>query len=493
MHTPTDEQAEAIEVFLSHKNLVVSAAAGSGKTSMLSMMANSDNRKGLYLAFNKSIVEEMKDKFPAHVQAKTLHSLAFGHQRSIYSSAQMTSNIKPWVMASELVIGSFNGKRESGDSMYISSNAVASLVKMTVEKYCNSEDLELSKSHTNVSSPIFGDCGLDTQSRKRLQPIILKIAKSLWDDMCDPDSDTPIGFSGYLKRYAMDAPALNVDYIMIDECQDSNGVTMQIIKQQMKRGVQIIMVGDGNQAIYQWRGSVDIMDQLHDSELRHLTKTFRFGSAIASAANSILDIIGGQKSMEGVGPEGNTSIDQPYPTRLYRTNSAMLYEAIQEMVDGKKVHIAGGSAAIEKELRHVSSLKDGKPVQDISSDFFGFQDWDEVSDFCNDDGADNSVALLYRLVQEHGVRQIKKVLEDTVSESRADIVVSTLHKAKGREWDSVSLGDDFKVSGNNKSPEYKILYVAMTRAKKLLSIPSALLSDLRSEGHTIQINSLEAQ
>jgi len=57
---------------------------------------------------------------------------------------------------------------------------------------------------------------------------------------------------------------------------------------------------------------------------------------------------------------------------------------------------------------------------------------------------------------------------------RADLVVSTVHKAKGREWDRVKLADDFRaiVGGEGKpsSSEVNLLYVAVTRAQGVIDV-----------------------
>lgn len=59
---------------------------------------------------------------------------------------------------------------------------------------------------------------------------------------------------------------------------------------------------------------------------------------------------------------------------------------------------------------------------------------------------------------------------------------ATGHKAKGREWDSVTLSSDFEPRLNKDVPpkqvlnqeEARLLYVAATRARKLLVVPSRL-------------------
>ncbi len=67
----------------------------------------------------------------------------------------------------------------------------------------------------------------------------------------------------------------------------------------------------------------------------------------------------------------------------------------------------------------------------------------------------------------------RRVDETLISESDADVVISTIHKAKGREFDTVLLNQ----TGNIESSDsIKVYYVALTRAKKDLVVR-------RSRGH----------
>ncbi len=61
-------------------NLMINAVAGSGKTSVIVEGVNliSSNKKTAFCAFNKAIAEELKDKVPSNVVAKTMHSIGMG-------------------------------------------------------------------------------------------------------------------------------------------------------------------------------------------------------------------------------------------------------------------------------------------------------------------------------------------------------------------------------------------------------------------------------
>ncbi len=73
---PTQEQQIAIDAFLSGGSMKINAYAGTGKTSTLQLLAHASSARGQYLAFNKSIVKEAKEKFPDNVICSTIHGLA---------------------------------------------------------------------------------------------------------------------------------------------------------------------------------------------------------------------------------------------------------------------------------------------------------------------------------------------------------------------------------------------------------------------------------
>jgi superfamily I DNA/RNA helicase len=65
-----------------------------------------------------------------------------------------------------------------------------------------------------------------------------------------------------------------------------------------------------------------------------------------------------------------------------------------------------------------------------------------------------------------------------------DVVISTAHKAKGLEWDSVKIGPDFKLPTEEgeipSDADLMLMYVAITRAK--LSLDPGILAALAAVG-----------
>lgn len=71
---PTSEQMEAMRLFGQGGALKVNAFAGTGKTTTPQLLAGATNRRGLYLAFNRSIAEEAKRRFGSNVVCSTVNT-----------------------------------------------------------------------------------------------------------------------------------------------------------------------------------------------------------------------------------------------------------------------------------------------------------------------------------------------------------------------------------------------------------------------------------
>lgn len=78
-HTPTLEQQAIIEaVSQAQSNLMISAYAGTAKSTTLEMAAPGVKGPALALAFNKKIALELQDRLPPNFKAQTLNSIGHG-------------------------------------------------------------------------------------------------------------------------------------------------------------------------------------------------------------------------------------------------------------------------------------------------------------------------------------------------------------------------------------------------------------------------------
>src|SRR3954454_21499313 len=97
--SPTPEQDKITAAAATGENVVVTAVAGSGKTSTLKLIGNAlAPKRGIYLAFGKDIQIEADKSFPANVECRTAHSLAYAHGMRAFPNLmkKMKRDVKPW-------------------------------------------------------------------------------------------------------------------------------------------------------------------------------------------------------------------------------------------------------------------------------------------------------------------------------------------------------------------------------------------------------------
>lgn len=470
--SPTPEQGDALDKFLTGDSLKVNAYAGTGKTSTLQLLASNTRRIGQYIAFNRSIVADAKGKFPDTVNCSTIHSLAFRSTHSKYKRdiSKLTGKISSTQLAELLHL-----KKWRIDQKHtLEPVSQAFLILSTTKRFMQSEATEPDASHV----PLHGSLIAAPESTKEaVRDFCLRGANYVWNLMLDEDDPLPLGHDGYLKLWALSDAKVPADFIMLDEAQDTNPVVLGVLKQQ---SAQMIYVGDKYQQIYEWRGAINAMENIQSANSSYLTTSFRFGPTIAEAATKVLSLLGEHRPIRG-NPKISSFIGAGSArTVLARTNASTLAEVIACLDRSLKPHLVGDVNELVDMLKGVQDLKNGKPSLTVP-DFFGFSSWAEVVEFSKTPEGEHLLTFV-NLVESKGERQLLWALKRIVAEENADLIISTAHKAKGREWDEVRLNGDFikSLTGDSRKPsldpaELRLFYVAMTRGRKFIDIPAPVL------------------
>lgn len=466
---PTLEQDDAVARFASGAALKINAYAGTGKTTTLRLLAESTRRQGLYLAFNKSIAGDARAKFPARVQCSTIHSLAL---RSIASAYATPGKLNGQMNVNAIVDALALGPLLLSSKVGLQPRSLAFLVRETLRRFLHGERETLAAADV----PRHGALALvDGDAMDALRDKVVAWTATIWRRMCDPRDLLPLGHDGYLKLWALSAPALPAEYLLLDEAQDSNPVVLSVLRKQQ---AQVVYVGDRYQQIYEWRGAVNAMERVETPHVTMLTQSFRFGPVIAALASAVLGVLG-----EHVPLRGNPAVESALVARapnamLGRGNATVLSHVIDELRRGGRPFVIGGTSELARLLQAIALLKVGIP-SDVP-ELFGFERFEDLVHASeSDEGAD--LRTVVKIVQTFGEQSLLAALSRTAArEEEASIVLSTAHKAKGREWDFVQLADDFLVRPKPRQRrvdpgELRLLYVALTRARLGLGLPHSLL------------------
>ncbi len=450
----TEEQQNIINisgVLESGQSLKIDACAGSGKTATLSAIANAyRDRRFLYLAFNKAIVESAKNRFPQNVAIYTTHSLAF---RSIFQ-IQNPPYIKPSLNVFDLepVFGKVKyNYREISDHL---NKFIA---------FCNSD--------------------LKTYPNSSIATLFEAMDKGI----------IPMCHEFYLKKYQMQKthPDLDrYDYILLDEAQDTNLVTMDIFRSNNARK---ILVGDSHQSIYGFRGAYNALLNFKADYEEHLTYTFRSNEEICKRANFFIKTFAADKDNYLPMKTYGEIKENPEPKNavITRTNSGLITYLLKLTNEQKqRATLIREPDMIFRPALNILKFINGDSDFDKEYAYLKrFTSLDKLKDYVHD-SMDLELDTAIRIAedQRHKLYNLYKEAQRLYQNRNNDninIYFTTAHTAKGLEWDQVLLADDFcdllslkklyKKRGLKKkvieylfNQEVNLIYVAITRARTLI-------------------------
>jgi len=488
---PTAEQLRIIHHPLSreqHDLVKIVAFAGTGKTTTLVRMALANpNLKFLLVVYNKSVRVQAEQLFPkANVVCKTVHQMAMAKCGFMFSK-KLTSNLKAKdILDSGLLIE--RGEEDSG--FYRRSGQVLA----TLSTFMNSPDLELELEHV----PSTWNVGQTTISLSPAERgVVLRDTEVVWRAMSDKeDMRIRMPHDGYLKLWQLRSPTLQRvsehDVLLLDEGQDMNPAMLSIF---MNQKVTRVIVGDPHQQIYMFRGAVNALDIVSPTHTYFLTQSFRFGPEIAFVANKCLVALKHKDSMTLVGGRKvdsfcSTNLDPKKQVAFIGRTNLGIFEKLNKLIfDGdikKRIGLIGGTESYSfDDYLDIFYLMTGQEQK--MKKYKGWKSYAQFKAFATNVG-DVELLSKINIIEKFGHRLptiIEKIKTVCCKDIRmADIVLSTVHKAKGLEFDTVVLLNDFPDFTDNferivvSEDEKNLIYVAITRAKTSLVMNALVREDI---------------
>lgn len=315
-----------------------------------------------------------------------------------------------------------------------------------------------------------------------------------------------------IRNNDVEASLITTAVLVIDEAQDMSDNELKLITTLMEQNeeMRVIAVGDDDQNIYEFRGSSSryLKEFIEGNQATkyELIVNYRSRSNLVEFTNKFVERIPGRLKVTPIIPiqtqKGRIKIV------TYRSNNIVV--PLVNLI--LKADLAGTTCVLTKtneEALQVACLLLKNRVQSKliqSNDGFYFYDLAEVRFFMNclqmDDGVfvitdeiwknaalelrnnfttSTKLELVLNFIKDfeaaNPIKKYKSDLETFVRESKLEdffsqngetIFVSTMHKAKGREFDNIFLLLDHLNTTSDESK--RLLYVAMTRAKENLSI-----------------------
>jgi len=481
---------EQIEIINSTGNIKINAIAGSGKTTTVVEYAISKPAKSkiLYLAFNRTVKDEAIQKFnkkgTKNVTVETAHSLAHSYIVHKYNY-KICNGYKAHNLALLLEL--------EEDSLRHGAIILANHVNKLTSLYCNSNK-------TSLDQVNYLDTIIEAQAKgfvSKYSEILLEKTQLFIDKMDKGEVNVTHDF--YLKKFQLSNPKLDYDYIIFDEGQDASEAMLDIFLNQ--QSIKII-VGDTHQQIYGWRYAINSLEKT-DFKTYNLSTSFRFNQSIADLASLSLDLkkmIGNHTSFPIKGKGSNNETNSK--AIIARTNLGLLVNAIQYVVEDKKAQ----KIYFEGNISSYTYAEDGASLYDILNLYSskrhlikdklikGMKDMDDLENYIKIT-EDVSLGMLAEIVKKYGTKipdilnELKAKHIKSKDKKDAEVIFSTVHRSKGMEYDSVMLANDFidedkiqylkdeyeNTQSAKINEEVNLLYVAITRTKNKLFIPSNLL------------------
>lgn len=532
-YPPTDEQQRIIEAFNTGSNLIARAGAGTGKTSTIAFLADALHThrplaKAVYITLNKDMVADISGRFVhGNVYASTIHALAYRATGAIPAIRALLPKLNaPAARTPRQALGKKLGitdryvyTTQQGENLaatgraavkgYLTISQVYAQVLATVTNFCRSDDPSITVDHVPRIRSIPQHTHDDDYA-----PMVARLARKLWEtDICNPKGSSRFSHDHYLKLVCstrcdiarvFGLPEGSV--LFFDEAQDCRPCVHGWLSSQ--KNLQLVYVGDSAQAIYgSFTGSIDALstleEEMPDAHRATLTRSFRFGTSIANYANDVLGAIGESLRLRGLDSidsavriyeSGNTPIDwDTTDCVLVRTNASAIAFAESAQQRGVPYRLRINEHEVLNLMSDLRRIESGArptsyklaPVRTME-DLHAMLQAPETE---NDLDKTDRLLIQMALTAPEGTYYVESLIRGQAKRT-ADryITFSTIHKAKGQQWNNVVVATDTADSfdrlltrgGRNHESQERVefllreeamlYYVAVTRARHEVSV-----------------------
>lgn len=494
--TPSPYQ-EKIFDFVQHGvgNCVIKACAGSGKSTTIvsAMKLVPKTKKCLFIAFNKSIVEELTKRLEGYdnCTVKTIHSLGF-----LIVRRNLGSDI-------EIDEYKYRTYLKKNISELTSIEEGVHMTRQMVDEYIESITMLIDYARFNTA-----------QSVREVEKVAARYDIPVSFDECEvalkclkwgKENYKTIDYTDMVwlpYELSLKPSGMQFDWIFFDEAQDASQMAIELFLRCFKRGTRFASVGDAAQTINLFAGSspeaFDYMCNYPNTTVFELPVTYRCAKKITEFANFLVPDI---HPRDGA-PDGIILQNCSYKTIkdgdmvLARSKAPLLKLYVKLLRRGVNCYIKGQDIGsnlikmlenIDEEELNVDLKKDGVFVR-LYDKLFNDRnklmvkrglDMNDATLSTNIMNMYDSINALIILAEKCKSKQelINKI-RGIFQEDAKGVCLSTIHKAKGLEAENVYVLCHSMMPSKlahhdwEKVQEQNLQYVAYTRAKNKLGFIS---------------------
>lgn len=381
MEDARDRQLFVQRDLIPGKNSVLVGTAGSGKTTLIQdMIKNNPDKDFLFTCFNKSLQEEVRERFYGegitNVDVSTFDSIWW----KIYHNHIRGGELKPeWSFRH---LGELNAYLDGSKDIHEFDSEISKWIKEVIKD-------ETWWTFKRMARDIYDSNGAFVQNM--------------------------------ISKY---------DVLICDEAQDMQPMTFRIVDEKFNKHVHIVYAGDPCQQLYAFTGAIDVMKYVTPDETFTLHKTFRFGNDVCkllneSGANMYTTFPGVHDKNT---PTVRYSQFETHKLRsyiyLFRSVCNMVEQAEKEAKRGRLV-----SLDFEKRIRDL--MREKKQME-----FYKRKGSDVY--------VTNKTQTWLEKLDIGKIRELRDLFSRMKPIDTDDIHIefSTVHKFKGREGEVVRISDD---------------------------------------------------
>lgn len=481
-------QIDIFDTFvITNFNILINAAPGSGKTYTLLKLMNlvGKYKKTVFLAFNKSIQEELSKKVPEGVDVYTLHGMGYRILRSNIRTQYKINENKTFILTKKH-FPLHHIKKESEKTAYYFT--VQKLLELYRLNLCETEE-QLNEIATQYDVPLMYD---EVKTAVRAMDLINTYNQSF-------PSEFMIDFVDmlYLPYKFVDKnkyPKYHV--VMLDEAQDMSSIQLKLMQGLIKKGGRFVAAGDPNQMLYGFIGATEDsfkeLKSIPNTIEKPLSVCYRCGKNIVKEINKVFNKVEAFEELpDGIVRNGNIKEVKGGDMVVCRNNLPLVGAYIDILSRDIPANILGNDLSgslktLLKKIHPKTYIKDISKMLEDKLEMLAAKGIKTPQKHPSYISLSEKIQILLLLNKKcGGFDQISQVLDKMATE-KADnnhVILSTIHKAKGLESKRVFfLGRELIPSKYAKTPlalyqERCSMYVAVSRAEEELiyvSVPKEL-------------------
>lgn len=460
-------------------NCTVDSRAGSSKTfTSVRGLDVAPEQNCLFGVFNKRNQIEMESKVcNPNVTSATFHATGLGCIKDFWGRRILANNYVEWERA----------KKVAGDSTPGPVLAqLCNLVGFLKNTFISPSLQDAQNTQLDRSIEVWGELECFNEKFPKWALDILELSKVNTGKISFNDMVwLPVAMNFVRPKYQL---------VVADECQDLNLPQLEMTTR-ISSG-RVIIVGDDRQAIYGFRGAVQNALELFGTRLNAkrltLTTSFRCPKRVIECAQQFVpDIKWADGAEDGVVQNiSNETMEKtvkPGDAILCRTNAPLMNQCLRLLQRNVPAHIEGKQ--IGKDLIKVVEGLKAETITDFDDKLDQWKTNQLVRAGVGKPNARlNQSKIEYaedthetlRVISENCdcvpdvITKIEDIFTDSDTGQRRECVtLSTIHKAKGLEWNNVNIlrtpARRGELSESEKREEENIQYVGITRARKVLN------------------------